>query len=80
MVQKKNPADFVPKGYVFFEKVTGDLDKDSLEDCVLIIKGTDKSRFVNDEYRGKLDRNRRGVMGGMAIGNTHSDINMLGLS
>jgi hypothetical protein len=60
--QKKIPTDFLPKGYVVFEKVTGDLDKDGVVDCILIIKGTDKSKFVTDENRGKLDRNRRGII------------------
>ncbi|RVT77563.1 hypothetical protein EOD40_07100 [Flavobacterium sufflavum] len=60
--QRKNPSDFIPKGYVLFEKINGDLDKDGLEDCVLIIKGTDKSKFFKHEYHGELDRNRRGII------------------
>jgi len=60
--QKQKPSDFLPKGYVVVEKIIGDLDKDSIEDCVLIIKGTDTSKIVTDEYRGKLDRNRRGII------------------
>lgn len=59
---KNKPTDFVPKDYVVFDKIFGDLNKDGLEDCVLIIKGTDKSKFVNDEYQGVLDRNRRGII------------------
>ena len=42
--------------------VKGDLNKDALEDIVLIIKGTDKSKIIEDENRGKLDRNRRGII------------------
>ena len=61
-IQKKKPKDFIPKGYVLFEKITGDLNKDGLDDCVLIIKGTDKSKIITDQYQGKLDRNRRGVI------------------
>jgi hypothetical protein len=60
--QKQNPTDFLPKGYVVFEKINGDLNKDGIEDCVLIIKGTDKKQIITDEYRGKLDRNRRGII------------------
>lgn len=60
--QKQNPSDFLPKGYVIFEKINGDLNKDGVEDCVLIIKGTDTSKIITDEYRGKLDRNRRGII------------------
>lgn len=60
--QKQDPADFLPKGYVIFEKITGDLNKDGMEDCVIIIKGSDTNKIVTDEYRGKLDRNRRGII------------------
>ncbi|GHU45267.1 hypothetical protein AGMMS50289_16060 [Betaproteobacteria bacterium] len=38
------------------------MNKDNQEDYVLIIKGTDKINFVNDERRGQLDRNRRGII------------------
>lgn len=61
-VQKQNPLDFVPSGYVLFEKVNGDLNKDGIEDWVLIIKGTDKNKIVSDENRGNSDRNRRGII------------------
>jgi hypothetical protein len=60
--QKQNPSDFLPNGYVIFEKVNGDLNKDGIEDCVLIIKGIHKNKTIVDEYRGKLDRNRRGIL------------------
>jgi hypothetical protein len=60
--QGKEPSNFLPKGYVIFERVTGDLNEDGTEDCILIIKGTDTSKIVTDEYRGKLDRNRRGII------------------
>lgn len=59
---KDNPTDFVPAEYVLSEKKYGDLNKDTFDDCVLIIKGTDKSKFVTDERRGELDRNRRGII------------------
>lgn len=60
--QTQNPIDFLPKGYVVFEKINGDLNKDGLEDCVLIIKATNKSKIINDRYGKKLDRNRRGII------------------
>jgi hypothetical protein len=53
---------FLPKGFVVFEKVVGDLNKDGLDDCVLIIKGTDTNQIITDEYRGRLDQNRRGII------------------
>jgi hypothetical protein len=71
--EKKNPYDFIPKGYVIhkfeggisaggWDEIKGDLNKDGIEDVVLIIKGTDKSKIVQDLYRGELDRNRRGII------------------
>nr|WP_198530103.1 hypothetical protein [Flavobacterium sp. Root935] len=59
---QKNPADFVPKGYVIFDTIYGDLNKDGAEDCAIVIKGTDKSKVIKDDYRGQLDRNRRGII------------------
>lgn len=60
--QKQDFSDFLPKGYVIFEKIYGDLNKDGLEDCIIIVKGTAKNKIVEDEYRGTLDRNRRGIL------------------
>jgi hypothetical protein len=59
---KKEISDFIPKNYVPFDTIKGDFNKDGLEDCILIIKGTDKSKIIQDEYRGELDRNRRGII------------------
>lgn len=58
----KKLSDFLPKGYVISEKVNGDLNKDGIEDIILIIKGTDKSKIIKDEFRGELDKNRRGII------------------
>lgn len=69
----KNPIDFLPKGYVIhkseggissesWNEIKGDLNNDELEDIVLIIKGTDKSKIIKDDNRGELDRNRRGII------------------
>ena len=59
---KKNPLDFLPESFVLFEKVLGDLNKDGLEDCILVVKGTQKEMIIQDEYLGELDRNRRGII------------------
>jgi hypothetical protein len=59
---KQKPTDFLPKEYVVFEKIMGDLNQDRIDDCVLIIKGTDTSKVITDKYGGKLDRNRRGII------------------
>jgi hypothetical protein len=58
----KNITSFLPKGYIIFDKIYGDLNKDGIEDCILVIKGTDRNNIINDEYRGELDRNRRGII------------------
>lgn len=62
VVIKKDLADFIPKNYVPFDTIKGDLNKDGKEDIILIIKGTDKSKVIQHEYRGELDRNRRGII------------------
>ena len=59
---KKKPSDFIPEGFILYSKATGDLNKDGLDDYILMIKGTKKDRVINHEYRGELDRNRRGII------------------
>lgn len=53
---------YIPAKYHLFEAIEGDLNKDGLKDVVLIVKATDPKAFVHDEYRGQLDRNRRGAI------------------
>ena len=53
---------YIPAKYVLFEAIQGDLNKDDIQDLVLIVKATDSTQWVNHEYRGKLDRNRRGMI------------------
>jgi hypothetical protein len=60
--KSKNPEDFVRSDEIIFEKIFGDLNNDGKEDCVIITKQTRKNAFVTDEYRGELDRNRRGII------------------
>ena len=60
--KEQSNVELIPAGYRLFEELHGDLNGDSKDDNVLIIKGTDKKNFVQDEYRGELDRNRRGIM------------------
>jgi hypothetical protein len=61
----KRPVDFVPAGYKILQEVRGDLNKDSLEDCVLLIVGKkDESRcgivivFNRGEYYENKLENR----------------------
>lgn len=55
-------SDLVPKNFIIFEELHGDLNKDGIDDLVLIIKDTDKDYIVHDENRRELDRNRRGII------------------
>jgi len=57
-----NLKDILPNGYVVIEQIIGDLNKDGNNDCILLIKGKDTNKIVEDEYRGKLDLNRRGII------------------
>lgn len=60
--QNQDVETFIPKGYVLYEKVYGDLNKDSQEDCILMIKGMHKDSIVVNQYGEKVDRNRRGII------------------
>ncbi len=60
--QNSEPSDLIPDNYVEFEKYFGDLNKDGLEDCVLIIKKTDTTNIVMNRFDKKVDRNRRGII------------------
>jgi len=55
-------SQFVPAVYKITDKIYGDLNKDGLEDCVLLIKGTEKGLLVKNEYQEELDHNRRGII------------------
>jgi hypothetical protein len=58
----KKAEDYLPEGYVLFDKINGDLNMDGTSDCVIILKGTNRRKIIVDPYRGKLDRNRRGIL------------------
>lgn len=62
VADRQRITDFIPKGYKLFEKISGDLNKDGLDDCVLIIKATRKDGFVKDFKDEVVDRNRRGII------------------
>lgn len=69
----KTPAEFVPAGHIIFSEIQGDLNNDNQPDYVLITKGTNKNDVIKHEYRGELDRNRRGII--IAIkNNDHYDL------
>jgi len=60
--QEKELSNIVPKGFIISERINGDLNKDGAADCVLIIKGTDKTKIIKDENSEKVDLNRRGII------------------
>ena len=62
VADRQRITDFIPKGYKLFEKISGDLNKDGLDDCVLIIKATRKDGFVKNSFDKVVDRNRRGII------------------
>lgn len=67
----ESPADFVPSGYVVFDKVLGDLNKDDQEDYVLIIKEAKKSNVVKNRFGDEVDTNRRGIIIAFKKGNKY---------
>ncbi|TBX69193.1 hypothetical protein EZL74_07380 [Flavobacterium silvisoli] len=60
--QNQNFTSYLPKGYLLIDTVYGDVNNDGIQDCLLLIKGTDKSKVVLDDYGKKADRNRRGLI------------------
>jgi len=58
----KPKQDFIPKGYVVFREFFGDLNKDGVNDCVLIIKDTKPENIVTNRFETEVDRNRRGII------------------
>lgn len=58
----KPKKDFIPKGYVVYSEFFGDLNKDGVDDCVLIIKDTKPENIVTNRFETEVDRNRRGIV------------------
>jgi len=54
--------DFIPTGYVLFEQITGDLNKDNQEDCILLVKRVNNDSIVLNRFNELVNRNRRGVI------------------
>lgn len=60
--QAKEPLDFLPEGYVIYQTHFVDLNFDTQNDCILIIKDTNEEHIVVNRFDKKVDRNRRGVV------------------
>ena len=54
--------DFIPQNYFYIYSVYGDLNKDNIEDCIIIIKGTQKDKLEKNRSEEIVDRNRRGLI------------------
>ena len=52
----------IPVGFVLTDSISGDLTGDGINEFLILIKGTDSSMVVEDEYGKIVDRNRRGIM------------------
>mgnify|MGYP003332933586 CR=1 FL=1 len=61
-IEEYHSNNNIPKGFVLFDSFSGDLNKDEINDTVWIVKATDQTKIINDQYRGELDRNRRGII------------------
>lgn len=57
-----NSDKLVPLGYCQQEKIIGDLNKDGLDDYILIVKNTDKEAWERNQFDKLVDRNRRGII------------------
>ena len=58
----KDPLEFCPAGHAVVAKKHGDLTKDGIEDCILIIKEENKSNFQKNDEGDLIDLNRRGIV------------------
>lgn len=52
----------IPKGYIVFDSIRGDLNGDGQNDRVYIVKGTDPKNWEMNQFDEKVDRNRRGIL------------------
>lgn len=64
----------IPEGYIFFDGIRGDLNKDSIDDFITIIKGTDPQNIVENSFGEMVDRNRRGIVIALSQGNGYKKI------
>lgn len=58
----KYPSELIPDGYLIYDRIGGDLNKDGIGDSVFILKKIDENNIVTNNYDEVVDRNRRGIM------------------
>ncbi|WP_040281612.1 hypothetical protein [Psychroserpens damuponensis] len=61
-IQKVELNNALPKDYVIYETYFADLNNDQQEDCILIIKDTNKAKKRLNRFDTIVDRNRRGII------------------
>ncbi|MCT4580145.1 MAG: hypothetical protein N4A35_01900 [Flavobacteriales bacterium] len=61
-IQNSKKSYSVPNGYKEVDRVQGDLNNDGVDDCVVIVKGTEEEKFVVNRFGKEVDRNRRGIL------------------
>lgn len=66
--------ELIPEGFILFDVLPGDLNKDSEEDYVLIIKATNEENVVENRFGETVDRNRRGIIIAFREGNGYKKI------
>lgn len=54
--------NYIPARYTLFDSVHGDLNKDGIQDTVLIVKAVDPKQVVRNRFEDIVDRNRRGII------------------
>lgn len=60
--QGKDPLEFCPTGYAVIQNIKGDLNKDGIDDCILMIKEENKNNFEKNSEGTLVDLNRRGII------------------
>lgn len=65
---------YIPEGYSLFEELSGDLNKDGLDDYILIVKGTDKEFIERSQWGEIVDRNHRGIIVVLNKGNHYEKV------
>ena len=60
--QNKACESLIPKDYVVYQNNYGDLNRNGLDDCIILVKKIDSTNIVMNRFDKKVDRNRRGII------------------
>lgn len=72
--EKITNLKLIPEGFVLFDEIYGDLNKDNINDYVIIIKGTDPQNVEENSFGKMVDRNRRGIVIALSQGNGYKKV------